>query len=67
MEGALTPTFSDDTTGSKDDDTKSFLEFCPDWQNTDLWRKWSEYNREILQTGWMTPHIPVQLPDGLSS
>jgi hypothetical protein len=37
--------YRDDDIGSKNDDEKmDFLEFCPDWKDTDLWKKWTEYN-----------------------
>ncbi len=38
---------SDDSTGSKGNETLDFLEFCPDWEDAILWQKWQEYSKHI--------------------
>jgi len=56
---------SDDSTGSKGNETADFLEFCPDWEDAILWQKWKEYNTHIPTRGQVILHLYVECSDNL--
>ncbi len=64
--GALIHTYRDEITGKNDDNQMGFMEFCPDWNTTDLWKQWTEYNTDIFKTSWVILHLTIQHADGLS-